>query len=500
MKCPDIETLISYATSPDGCDDIANHILECSECRKNLEIIHETMLAEKWANPLNSSGSAEKAIADEAPDVVSTNGKTPELNQYLHTAAEDMCDRFGIVSIPNGGMYLQDPITKECESATSGNIDEFIRNGMSFYIAPDANTHSKLNDMVHKTMEFASALRSNMDALKGGCIPDCNLPWWVKCIPYPFRINFRSCREIKVQQSDFLKHLELHGVVPHSHDVRAEIWRAIQEANYFQVYELRGKGVVFHVYSIFISCFALEAKDGVRRLVVKSADVDIYKTVAEFVKKWKGHLGKPNCLCLSIGSYGGWAEKITECELSDCIQVLSSPNGQCNNGWSVCHEKLEHMRPVFRTIVYRLYPESKETWHNRICGILKWNFADGGVSSASMTVARMSKESNIPQDCVAEIFEYLRTRDMRWRSVRIHTGELALVPSNGCRGEGAFISSQCKTLYSVGILIISVATAFAVRFICVKFDNNDVIGILAGFFTCFVLSSLKNNLERKIRE
>lgn len=54
MDCPDIERLISFALASkggSGDDDIAGHLLECPACRAALEIVHETMLAEKWRNP-----------------------------------------------------------------------------------------------------------------------------------------------------------------------------------------------------------------------------------------------------------------------------------------------------------------------------------------------------------------------------------------------------------------------------------------------------------------
>lgn len=54
MDCPNIERLISFALTSgggSGDDDIAGHLLECPACRAALEIVHETMLADKWRNP-----------------------------------------------------------------------------------------------------------------------------------------------------------------------------------------------------------------------------------------------------------------------------------------------------------------------------------------------------------------------------------------------------------------------------------------------------------------
>lgn len=52
-NCPEISTLISYALKPEGekYEEIAAHVFDCPDCQKNMEIIHETMLADKWCNP-----------------------------------------------------------------------------------------------------------------------------------------------------------------------------------------------------------------------------------------------------------------------------------------------------------------------------------------------------------------------------------------------------------------------------------------------------------------
>ena len=54
MDCPNIERLISFALASGGGSgdgDLAGHLRECPACRAALEIVHETMLADKWRNP-----------------------------------------------------------------------------------------------------------------------------------------------------------------------------------------------------------------------------------------------------------------------------------------------------------------------------------------------------------------------------------------------------------------------------------------------------------------
>ena len=53
MKCPDIETLIALASGRGSSDaaDVILHIAACPDCRRNMKIVHETMMTPKWQNP-----------------------------------------------------------------------------------------------------------------------------------------------------------------------------------------------------------------------------------------------------------------------------------------------------------------------------------------------------------------------------------------------------------------------------------------------------------------
>ena len=489
MRCPDIEELIEFARQQASERDAAiiDHIAVCEKCRHELRIINETLAADDWMMP------------DDSDDVGSIihNVMRGDVREHIKTASEVTADRWGKMTIAPGDHMIVDPMTKECVLATKENVELFKCNGMSLYINPDTDMQSNLNVMRNCTRGFGTALGMNMEALKGAAIPDYNLPWWVKLVPSPLQVNFRSCREIPVRQGDFIEHLGRRGVIPSSDDIRHDVWEDIKNSNLFRVYELRGWGVVFHVYSIFVTHIAVEKHCGITKLFIKPAGEKVYKAVADFVKAWKGHLEKPNCKCLSIGAFGGW-DKMNVVELPDSIQVLSSPNNDGSETWTVRHNSLEHMRPIYRTLVYRLYPESWATWHDRICEVLKHDSFE-----CSMTVARMADISKVPQDCVAEIFEDLRKSDKRWRSVKNKvTGELALAPANGGADAGAFVSLQSKWPWVVWIFtVIAMLTQMViVRYISEGMNKKDILCISLGTFVLLVFLVLKNNLQRKIKE
>ena len=120
-----------------------------------------------------------------------------------------------------------------------------------------------------------------------------------------------------------------------------------------------------------------------------------------------------------------------------------------------------------------------------------------------MTVSRMAEISHIPPDCVAEVFEYLRTKDKRWRSVKNKaTGELALMPSNGGSDAGAFVPLHSKwpwivALFTVGAMLIQM---LIVRYINDGMNRKDVLCMGLGILGLLVFLVLKNNLQRKIKD
>ena len=368
-------------------------------------------------------------------------------------------------------------------------------------VPSDSIMLDNLKAMWDKAHVFDSEIAKNMESLKGAAIPGFNLPWWVKLVPSPFRVNFRKCVEIKVQNEDFLRCLEEGNVIPPQRLVAPEIWHDIEKANFCRVYELGGWGCVFHVYSFFVSHVAVEEKDGAKRLVAKPADVRVYDTLTDFIKWWKRHLEKPNCTCLSICSFGGWDEEMEPVELPDSIQVLSSPRD--NGTWDIRHNSLEHMRPIYRTLVYRLYPESWVTWHGRICEILKEEFTNNP-SAATMTPSRMKDRAHIPLDCIKEIFEDLRRNHSdEWRSAR-HSGtdELGLLPANGNRGDGSFVRGNVKFQWiadGIGVAVNCVWFLIS-RHVLSNQHHWQILWVITGLLAFYLFKVMAGNLERRIKQ
>lgn len=186
MHCPDIEELIEFARQQSSERDaaIVDHIAVCEKCRHELRIINETLAAEDWSLPEGS---------DDVGSVI--HQSHDDVESHIKTATAVTTDRWGRKSIAPGERMIVDPVTKECLLATKDNVDLFKRNGMSLYINPNKEMQSKLDIMQNRKREFGTALGMNMEALKGTAIPGYNLPWWVKLVPSPFTVNFRSCPE-----------------------------------------------------------------------------------------------------------------------------------------------------------------------------------------------------------------------------------------------------------------------------------------------------------------
>ncbi len=423
---------------------------------------------------------------------------------HVRIASRVTADRFGQKTIAPGDRMLVDPATGECMPATDANVEAFVRSGMSFYLNPDEEMRASLSAMCGRMLDFGTALGTNVADLKGKAIPGFNLPWWVAL--WPFSLEFRKVREIKVRESEFIAYLEKKGVIPPSGDVRGDVRQSICDANLFRVYELRGRfGITFHVYTIFVTRVGVEERDGVRRLAVKPSDAGTYNAVMDFVKDRKRRFRRANCRCVSIGSFGGWDGSLNVVELPDSIQLLSSPNHGGSRPWNVRLPNLTHMRPIYRMLVYRLWPELWTDWHKEICRALENDSVDG-----SMTVSRMSDNTGIPKDCVAEVFERLRTdKSRKWRSRRTAKGKLAIesrAPGIAANA-GAFVPSARKWPF-VLLDWFLILLAFALSFYgnnCFKgaFGKSDDVSTAVSCAdttsnSVAVVSCVTNNLTGQI--
>lgn len=417
MKCPEVESLISYALSPEGCDDIENHILECAECRNKLEIIHETMLSDRWTNPSKSSKSDKRA--ESVDDKVDANVRGNTINKFLHTATRDMRDRFGVISIPAGGEYLQDPVTRKCELATENTKAKFIRRGLSLYINPEINS-TLLSQMCSGANSFGVARGGNIKDMKGLPIPGINIPWKIRIKPWPIELKFREYTELNYSNA-FVKYLIKKGLLPLENDVNPTIWQSIKQLNFLKIYDLSGDGIIFRIYSIFVTPFKVGTVNGVDKLIAQPVDTNVRTTINELIDIYESEFVRPNCLLLSMGTFDAHLGTGHLHESHNRVEVFSSGfvDTKGNVNWKVRHHSLNHMRPIYKRLIYRLYPESIATWRDRVVKILKEPHI------GTMTVNRMSKQAVVPDCAVADIFDELR-RTKKWKSVKSGTGEMGI--------------------------------------------------------------------------
>lgn len=468
MKCPEVESLISYALSPEGCDDIENHILECAECRNKLEIIHETILADSWTNPSKTYKSDKKT--ESIDDKVNVNAHENTINKFLHTATRDMRDRFGVISIPAGGEYLQDPVTRECELATENTKAKFIRRGLSLYINPEINS-TLLSRMCSGANSFGVAQDGNIKDMKGLPIPGINIPWKIRIKPWPIELKFREYTELNYSNA-FVKYLIKKGLLPLENDVNPTIWQSIKQLNFLKIYDLSGDGIIFRIYSIFVTPFKVGTVNGVDKLIAQPVDVKVRTVINKLIDVCESEFVRPNCLLLSMGAFdcnfcGGQLQ-----QSNNRVEVFSSGSVDTkgNVSWRVCHHSLDHMRPIYKRLIYRLYPESMATWRDRVVTVLNEPYP------GTMTVNNVSKFSHVPDCAVADIFDELR-RTKKWKSVKSGIGEMGIAPRQTYDKDdaGPFIARNRIALFMGSIqLLIWPIGLFILGKYCHKLAYGDV--------------------------
>ncbi len=501
MKCPEVESLSSYALSPEGCDDIENHILECAECRNKLEIIHETILADSWTNPSKTSKSDKKT--ESIDDKVNVNAHENTINKFLHTATRDMRDRFGVISIPAGGEYLQDPVTGECELATVPVKAKFEKRGFSLYVNPAI----ELSRMCCGADSFGVAHESNIKDMKGLPIPGINIPWKIRIKPWPIEMRFTDYKEITYVNNGFVKHLVNKGLLPLETDVNLTIWQSIKKLNFLKIYELSGDGIIFRIYSIFVTPFKTGIVNGVDKLIAQPVDVNVRTVINELIDVCESEFVRPNCLLLSMGAFDGnlGADQIQQAY--NRVEVFSSGSVDAtgNVSWNVRHHSLNHMRPIYKRLIYRLYPESIATWRDRVVTVLNEPYA------GTMTVNKVSKLSVVPDCAVADIFDELR-RTKKWKSVKSGIGEMGIAPRQTYDKDdaGPFIAKNRIALFMGSIqLLIWPIGLFILGKYCHKLAYGDVqispesklfASMSTGIWAIYQFCRVYKNYKQKINE
>jgi hypothetical protein len=360
-----------------------------------------------------------------------------------------MRDRFGVISIPSGGEYIQDPVTRECELATENTKAEFIRRGLSLYINPEINS-TLLSQMCSGANSFAVAQDGNIKDMKGLPIPGINIPWKIRIKPWPIELKFREYTELNYS-SAFVKYLIKEELLPSEKHVNPTIWQSIKQLNFLKIYDLSGDGIIFRIYSIFVTPFKVGTVNGVDKLIAQPVDDNVRTVINKLIDVCESEFVRPNCQLLSIGAFDDNFSGDQLQQSNKRVEVFSSGSvdAKGNVSWSVCHHSLNHMRPIYKRLIYRLYPESMATWRDRVVTVLNEPHA------GTMTVNKVSKLSDVPDCAVADIFDELR-RTKKWKSVKSGIGEMGIAPRQTYdkKDSGPFIAKNRIAIFMASIQLL----------------------------------------------
>lgn len=410
MSCPDIETLISFALSSNegGYEEIAEHVLHCDECKRNLEIIHETMLAKKWDVPPDENKSDEpgrEKTAKSDQDVASNQDS--RIQECLKIADKDMRDRFGVMSIPRGAQYLEDPNTGECELAKPDVLNLFTENGYSFYCLGYETAIQKSISLVRK---YLGEIDLNINGLKGCLIPNCNLSWKENLKPWALRYKYVEKHGLSQKEHiSWIKSLESRGILPVTSTQTERMKSRIHASNQFCVYDIGRKDIKFRIFVAFVTPVSASMAGNI-------AKNDVIQCVRNFAAVWErnNNPGEVQCRCYTICAANGWEDNVKASVSSDEIVVISQPDKAARTGWKIISPLVENMREAFKTLIIALYPQSLTTQQNLI---QPWLFDRRFRFENRFKASDVSEEFGIPKLRVLEVFEILRQdKAQSWRA------------------------------------------------------------------------------------
>lgn len=438
MNCPDTETLIAFAMNPLAAEngELAEHIRGCADCRLNLRLVNDTLLAADWKSPDKpadvakalrlppSAGTSRQLASRDENGPADKPAENNRVEDYIRVLDKDVKTPSG-VWLRKGSKVLVDPQCPDrYEKATDSNISSFIARGFSFLrnLANSCDTLSTLYDAQNEVCFFGSAIDRNVSSLVSTIIPAMNLPVWVNFVPWPLKLTFGKCTEIKFEHDCFVKWMVKHGKLPKEEEMSPSTWRYIIGANFFRVYELRRASIVFRVYAIYATPI-----DPVT-LEVQKLDVGLYRDLKEFVREWASDHGKVNCKCFILGAPKKW-DGVCPVLLSDSIDVICSRDHSKTGffdtttcAWEVFHQHLYPFRSVFRNFVYALYPETEESRISRICKLI-----DGGMLEGSITSSKVAAQTGIPVELVERAFDEIQGDGTRgYENYYTERGECAI--------------------------------------------------------------------------
>lgn len=405
MNCPDAETLIAFAMNPLATEngDLAAHIHGCAECRLNLKLVNETLLAADWSSP-SKPVDVGAVIRPETSSSPLSPVAGDSIDKYIRVLDKDVKDPDG-AWMWKGTKVLFDPdFPERLERATPDNIQGFIENGYSFFKKLSPQTVEALKAARGEINQFGPAMDRNIASLAGKTMPNMKLPTWVNFLPWPIRLSFRNQVELSVEKDSFAKWLSSKGLLPPRESLSPNGWADVCNANFFRVYESRALSVSFRFFVVYITPIDPHT------FTLSPVDVNVYSKVKEFIHDWSSNAAggvsrapdAVNGKCYILGTSSGWGE-VRPALLQDGVDLLCSPSRDVKDAWCVRHHDLSPFRPVFRNFVQSLYPETAESRVSRVRTLI-----DGGSLDGSLTASKLSRLTLIPEEVVERIFDVLQ--------------------------------------------------------------------------------------------
>lgn len=473
MNCLDSESLIAFAMNPLASenDEIAEHIHGCPDCRMNLRLVNESLLADEWCPMPNVSGGATR---------------DQDIWKYIQVLDRDLKDRNGRW-LHKGDEVLVDPEDPTCiVKATEEAKRIFVANGYGLWRNLPAQTDTRLKIIGSEINRFGSAIAENMRLMIGRTIPAKNLPWWVNFVPYPLAVVFRKQREITccANRNDLSIWMSEHGWIPKLETLSVRACKSLEESNFFRVWELSSGTICFRVFAVYVTPISIGD------LVCKRGDISLYNGIKQFIHEWEAqNCPKANCKCYVLGSSCGW-ESFSTVDLPDAVEIMCSPS-ENGESWIVGHRDLSSYRKVFRTFVYALYPETVEQRRARVVKMLASKVVPG-----SQTSEKLSKTCGIPVELIEEVFDDLqRDHQSGWSNYITEEGKRATRMKNSV-GKHTLIFHKRRLPVVQFSLFLVMLGLIAVTILV--HERLSEIGVAAGSVIIAVASCAKGYVERKL--
>jgi len=419
MNCPDSETLIAFAMNPLAAEngDLAEHVHGCSECRMNLKLINDSLLAPEWESPSGPIDVGDvthplETARKRLVEVLAARGRriaprrgAPSINSFVHVLDRDVRDPSG-AWLRRGVSVLCDPEAPgRVERATAGNMQRFAANGFSFFKRLPFGTMTALRRAQSEASQFVGAIEKNVASLRGTAVPGLNRTAWANFASRFLPSKFTMYEEVPVDGGALVGRMAEMGLLPQAEELSPVCRNAVSAANSLRVYELHGRGVCVRCFAAYVTPTSPQSLRPV------PAGVDVYNSLREFAAEWsrdrerENRKSRADFTVYVMGSPGGWGDVVPalsgleadllctpDCDL-DCLRDF----------WVVRHGDFASLSPAFRGFICALYPETAESRRDRVR-----KFIDGGLMDGSVTALRVSSRTFLPKCEVERIFDSLQ--------------------------------------------------------------------------------------------